>query len=103
MTNHRTILMATGSSGGFSFAALVEFLRAMNWPNFLTFVGSVISTAIALYISARSAKREQDHLDRQQRTADDLAELLARTKVQQEISPPTMPASDLARPHSEGS
>ena len=81
MTDHRTILLAAGTSGGFSFAAFMELLRAMNWANLLTFVGSVISTGIALYVSARSAKREQDHLDRQAKMADDIAELAAKQKI----------------------
>jgi hypothetical protein len=81
VTDHRTILLATGTSGGLSFAALLELLRAVNWVNLLTFLGTVVSTGIALYVSARSAKREQDHLDRQAKMADDIAELAAREKL----------------------
>jgi hypothetical protein len=78
MTDHRTIILATATSSGATASAFMECLRAVNWQNVLTVLVSIASTLIALYVSARSAKREQDRLDRQAVLQDEIAAMVVR-------------------------
>jgi hypothetical protein len=83
----RGIFFATGSSAGFSLAALLEFLRHVNIGSGLALAGSLASTALAWYITRRSemirAQIERQHLLRQAARDEDLADALAAIRRQQ--------------------
>lgn len=83
----RGIFFATGSSAGFSFAALVEFLRHVNVGSALALAGSIASTTLAWYITRRSemirADIERQHQLRQAARDEDLADALAAIRRHQ--------------------
>jgi hypothetical protein len=85
--HHRGILFATGTSAGFSFAALMEFLRQVNVGSAIALFGSIVSTALAWYITRRSelirADIEHQHLLRQAARDEDLADALAAIRKHQ--------------------
>jgi hypothetical protein len=91
---HKFHLFATSATSGFTLATMSEFLRAVNWQNFLAVVVSAASAGLSWYISVRQAQREQDRLDReearQQRWEDKLQEL-ALQKAAAEADIPTPP------------
>jgi hypothetical protein len=83
----RGILFATGTSAGFSFAALMEFLRQLNLGSAIALVGSITSTALAWYITRRTemtrADIERQHQIRQAARDEDLADALAAIRMHQ--------------------
>jgi hypothetical protein len=83
----RGILFATGTSAGFSFAALMEFLRQVNMGSAVALIGSITSTALAWYITRRSemirADIERQHQVRQAARDEDLADTLAAIRRHQ--------------------
>jgi hypothetical protein len=83
----RGILFATGTSAGFSFAALMEFLRQVNVGSAVALIGSITSTALAWYITRRSemirADIERQHQVRQAARDEDLADALAAIRRHQ--------------------
>jgi hypothetical protein len=83
----RGILFATGTSAGFSFAALMEFLRQVNVGSAIALIGSITSTALAWYITRRSemirADIEHQHQLRQAARDEDLADTLAAIRKHQ--------------------
>ena len=101
----RISLVAVGSSSAFSLTALAELLRSINWGSLLAFVGSAVATGISWYVAARQARRDEDRRDRDGAREARIADMLAAIHARDSLDPPchTMPAADLARPHSEGS
>lgn len=80
---HTPVIYATaGTSAGFTTGALMEFLRRVDWPSFLAFVGSVVATGIGWYQAARAAKREQDRLDREMARDAHIADLVTELQAQ---------------------
>jgi hypothetical protein len=78
---------AAGSSAGFSFAALIEFLRSVNWSSALALAGSIASRLVACHITHRSqlarAEIEREHQLRQAKRDEDLADTLAAIRKHQ--------------------
>jgi hypothetical protein len=83
----RGIFFATGTSAGFSFAALMEFLRQVNVGSALALIGSIASTVAAWYITRRSemirADIERQHHLRQAARDEDMADALAAIRKHQ--------------------
>lgn len=82
MPLHKAHVIATGTNGGLTLAAIAETLQNVNWQNVLTVVFGALTTGVSWYVSARQAKREQDRLDREdarhQRLEDIIQELRIR-------------------------
>ncbi len=83
----RGLVYAAGSSAGFSFAALIEFLRSVNWSSALALAGSIASTLVARHITHRPqlarAEIERQHELRQAKRDLDLADALAAIREHQ--------------------
>ena len=83
----RALIFGASTSAGFSATALIEFLRRVDWVSLVAFVGSIVSTAVGIWIARRSeltrAEIERVHQLRQAERDEQLADVLAELKIHQ--------------------
>lgn len=102
---HRSINLAFGFSGGFSFAALLEWLASPSVQSALAFLGSFVSAGVGLYLSRKASHQEADRLAMEQRRYEQLSLVVVKlaekwvTDAPEDPDPPAeQPAPEVKAP-----
>ena len=101
---HQGATLCFGASGGFTLASFYSALTAPSSTTWAPFVASLISTLVGLYIAERNRatheRAERAHHDHEAQRDRQLLKALASIAP---VCVPTIRASELGKPHCEGS